>query len=87
MMEVNKIKECITQRYPKWNVYIEPSGRSVWVSMNDGGINFFEVEVREEGVGITRRREVEEIDFSGHDEAFKDLEETFIYIDKNLIMK
>lgn len=47
--------------------------------------NVFEIQITEnEGVGITKRREVDLIDFSGHDEAFNTLEETLEYLDNNI---
>ncbi|MBD0380990.1 hypothetical protein [Paenibacillus sedimenti] len=85
-MELNSIQQLITRRYPNWNVYWEISGKCIWVSMNDKHRNFFEIQVTEdEGVGITRRREDDLINFSGHDEAFNTLEETLEYLDKNII--
>ncbi|MBA2937280.1 hypothetical protein HZF08_03105 [Paenibacillus sp. CGMCC 1.16610] len=52
--------------------------------MNDKYLNYFELQIIEDEVGISRRIEIEGLDFSGHDVAFKDLDETFEYIDKKL---
>lgn len=84
-LDLDQIKEILSKRYSGWDIYIEPSGKCIWVSMNDKILNFFEIQITQVEVGISRRKDSEGLDFSGHDEAFKDLDETFEYIDKNLL--
>lgn len=84
-LDLDQIKQVLSKRYPEWNIYIEPYGKCIWLSMNDKYLNFFEIQITEDEVGISRRRESEGLDFSGHDEAFKELDEIFEYIDKNLL--
>ncbi|BBH20436.1 hypothetical protein Back11_17810 [Paenibacillus baekrokdamisoli] len=80
------MKELLLNRYPSWNIYLEPSGECIWVSVNDNHLNYFEIQVtNNDGVGITRRKVTIGIDFSGHDEAFKSLEETLNYLDRNIL--
>ncbi|MDG0790938.1 hypothetical protein OMP38_08720 [Cohnella ginsengisoli] len=77
---MDEIKRLIEERFSHWNVYFDQSGKANWVSMNDGN-HFFEIEiVPNVGVGVTDRRNVAEIDFSGHDEAFETLNEALEYI-------
>jgi len=85
-VELNKLKEFLQSRYPGWNIYFEPSGECVWISMNDNHLNYFEIQVtNNDGVGITRSKGIIGINYSGHDEAFNSLEETLEYLDRNIL--
>ncbi|WP_020620882.1 hypothetical protein [Paenibacillus daejeonensis] len=67
-MRIEDIKTIFSSRYPYWNVYYEESGKAIWISMNDGGIHFFEIQVTpDEGVGLSVRPNRDEIHFAGHD--------------------
>lgn len=81
-MNMDEIKRVFDERYTNWNVYFEQSGIATWISMNDGN-HFFEIQIAPNmGVGVTDRRNVSEIDFSGHDVAFDSLNEALEYVDK-----
>ncbi|MFC3803191.1 hypothetical protein [Cohnella sp. GCM10012308] len=83
-MEMEEIKRLFDERYSRWNVYYDQFGIATWISMNDGN-DFFEIQiVPHVGVGVTDRRNLEEIDFSGHDVAFQSLSEAFDYIDQKV---
>lgn len=80
------MQTILQNRYPTWNIYLEPFGEALWISMNDGKLNYFEIQITPTmGVGITRRNWDLSIDFSGHDEAFNSLEETLDYLDRNIL--
>ncbi len=84
-MIIDELKKVIHDRYSNWNVYFEESGVAIWISMNDGESHFFEIQVTpNDGVGVSIRRDVEELDFSGHDEAFNSLDEALDYVDRQV---
>lgn len=85
-LEASNLQTILQNRYPTWNIYLEPFGEALWISMNDGKLNYFEIQITPTmGVGITRRNWDLSIDFSGHDEAFNSLEETLDYLDRNIL--
>ncbi|OPH48471.1 hypothetical protein BC351_08360 [Paenibacillus ferrarius] len=87
-MTIDEIRELLTNRYPHWNIYLGQSGVAIWIDMNDGDTNFFIIQVTpKDGVGISLRREVDGLDFSGHDRAFKYLDEALDYMDKEIYDK
>lgn len=81
---MKELERLFNERFPHWKVYYDQSGIATWVSMNDGNY-YFEIEiVPHMGVGVTDRRNLEEIDFSGHDEAFQSIREALDYIDRKV---
>ncbi|MCU6793524.1 hypothetical protein OB236_15575 [Paenibacillus sp. WQ 127069] len=81
-MEIDEIKGILTRRYPHWNLYFDKYGVAVWISMNDGKSNYFEIQVTpKNGVGMSTRKEIDGLDFGGHDEAFNSLYEALDYMD------
>ncbi|MFD2328618.1 hypothetical protein ACFSR7_05095 [Cohnella sp. GCM10020058] len=86
-MEMEEIKRLFDDRFSHWNVYFDESGIATWVSMNNGN-DFFEIQiVTHVGVGVSYRRNIEEIKFSGHDEAFRSLREALDYIERKVASK
>jgi|GEM_PF-3118584 len=84
-MKIEDVKKIFSSRYPQWNVYYEESGKAIWISINDGDIHFFEIQVTpDQGVGVSVKRNSEELDFAGHDEVFDSLDKALNYVDEML---
>lgn len=86
-MELSAIEQIIRRVFPEWIKYLETSGNCVWVSVNDNDLNCFDIQITEEqGVGVTKKRDIVSFDFEGHDEAFRTLEEALKYIEKTKLV-
>ncbi|CAN7489341.1 hypothetical protein LJR153_003396 [Paenibacillus sp. LjRoot153] len=83
-MDYDKIKELLKNRFVNWEIYYEKSGVSFWISLNDGKLNYFEIQIVPGiGVGLTNRKNILPFDISsnGHDIAFDTIEEAVDYLD------
>jgi hypothetical protein len=84
-MDYDKIKELVKSRFLDWDISFEKSGITLWISLNDGKLNYFEIQVVPGiGVGLTNRKNINPLDisFNGHDLAFDSIEEALDYLDK-----
>ncbi|MDQ0887893.1 hypothetical protein QFZ81_002981 [Paenibacillus sp. V4I9] len=84
LVDYDKIKELIKNRFLGWDIYYEKSGVTYWISLNDGKLNYFEIQVVPGiGVGLTNRKNILPLDISinSHDVAFDTIEEAVNYLD------
>lgn len=81
------LRNRITSEFPNWNINVRASGVSWWANINDGNLNYFEIQVTpNEGIGLSIV-DTETTDMSGHEEVFSDLDETFKFIKMILTSK
>ncbi|MDQ0899403.1 MULTISPECIES: hypothetical protein [unclassified Paenibacillus] len=86
-MNINEIRDLVKRRYPLWNIYLSQSGVAIWINMNDGYNSFILQVTPKDGVGISKWKESEGLDFSGHDESFNSLNEALDYMDSKISQK
>lgn len=64
-MDYDKIKELVKNRFLDWEISFEKSGITLWISLNDGKLNNFEIQVVPGiGVGLTNRKNIDPLDIS-----------------------
>lgn len=64
-VDYDKIKELVKSRFLGWDIYYEKSGITFWISLNDGRLNYFEIQVVPSiGVGLTNRKDILPLDIS-----------------------
>ncbi|NOV01173.1 hypothetical protein [Paenibacillus planticolens] len=83
-MDYDKIKELLINRFVGWDIYYEKSGVTFWLSLNDGKLNYFEIQiVPGVGVGLTNRKNIlsNDISMNSHDVAFDTFDEAVDYLD------
>lgn len=82
-MTGDDIKARFQSCHPEWEVFTNQYGRYWLVDIVISGEHEFVLEVAPtEEVGLTDRKNLLDVDFSGHDVAFPDLDSAIAFIEK-----
>jgi hypothetical protein len=86
MIDAESIKRKILGRHEDWTVNVQNSGKVCWVNIITPSRKVFIIEMHPDlGIGVSERLPRQaDVDFSGHDEAFDNLEEAIAYIENNV---
>ena len=81
MNNCTNLEQKLASKFPNWNLSIQKSGAATWVNLNDGN-HFFNIQVTPlEGVGVSIIDKACDIDMSGHNEVFDDIDQAVNYLE------
>jgi hypothetical protein len=84
MISESELRRLIEKRFLNWDINIRRSGVALWVNLNDGNSNYFELPVTpSEGVGLSVV-DSPQSDMSSHDEVFDTVESALTHIENIL---
>lgn len=81
MADKVELKKYLNTRFPNWNLSIQNSGVATWINLDDGNLFFLIQMTPSEGVGVSVVDKLHEVDMSGHDEVFDNIEKAVIYME------
>jgi len=85
-MTIDEFVKALTQQQPPWTAKTTTHGNDNWIDIVTDSARIFTVQITPmQGIGVSERREGG-LDFSGHDEAFDNLESVLSYIKEQLLM-
>ncbi|WP_444997552.1 hypothetical protein [Aliikangiella sp. IMCC44359] len=84
MINNSELKKKLTSRFPDWNLSFQESGVAIWIDFNDGNL-FFDIQVTpSDGIGVSVVNNDYDIDMSGHDEVFENIDEVVNYLEERV---